>query len=556
MKNSIKQSKAIYFCIGIIIILEVFYFRNIVFSDKLIGDFGDGRFCMLATEHWFQVLLGNETLPDLRMFYPVTGTFAYSDMFLGLGIPFCIFRFVGMNMYTAFKLAAICIHAIGAFSMFYILHRKLKFNPFICVLGVIFFSQANMASTATHPQLYAIYFIPLFAIFVLDYFQNVSSELRKRVKYALLSIGMFGVIFYTGCYIGYFVLICFAVFVLWFIITSLIFRRDKLKEIFQYIGSHIVEYILYLVFAVLVLLPYLLMYIPVSGQSGKRSWGEVSGYLPRWFEFFNLDSTNLLWKNIFHLDVESICGESTTGYPLGTFVIFIVAVVCFIVFCIRNKKRHKDQYYYAIIGCSVLTCLLLMLKVGENLSLWWLLYNFLPGAGSMRAVMRMNDVLMFPIALLIAAWVQYIYSNAVIRVAVKRALYIAIFIFFMLEYTWCGGLYSNWSTGSQLAFIESVSEPPEDCDVVVIGYRDKDKINQALVTTYQLNAWQIAYKFNLQCINGYTSYYPDGWEPINRLYESDYENQVHAWIERYQLNNVYMYQVETDLWIPMSDDVK
>ena len=95
----------------IILILEAFFFRNILFdSGAMLEDAGDGLYTNLVTEHWYKVLIGKESIADLPIFYPTEGTLAYSDMLLGFGIFHTVLRLLGINMFLSFKFTLIFTH--------------------------------------------------------------------------------------------------------------------------------------------------------------------------------------------------------------------------------------------------------------------------------------------------------------------------------------------------------------------------------------------------------------------------------------------------------------
>lgn len=81
-----SQFRKLFLPIVILILYEIFFLRNIIASDLMVGDRGDGRLCMLIAEHWYQFFSGNESFAQLNMFYPAENTIAYSDMLLGYGI--------------------------------------------------------------------------------------------------------------------------------------------------------------------------------------------------------------------------------------------------------------------------------------------------------------------------------------------------------------------------------------------------------------------------------------------------------------------------------------
>lgn len=548
-----KLNKGYSIIIFIILGLEIFYFRNILFSDLMLGDFGDGKFCVLATEHWYKVLCGKEALGNLRMFYPIQGSFGYSDLFFGFAPLFCILRICGMDMYLSFKVTAIMIHMFGAFSMYYLLNRELKLNRYISIIGVMIFSYANMDNMATHPQLYAIYFIPFFIICVLHYFNNVNAELPKRVKWALLSLTSYAIIFYTGSYIGYFVILAALAFVILFIMLSIFCKRNELKTVCIYVKNRFLEILCYGAYGVAVLVPYLLLYIPANAHHGNRPWEEISRYLLSWKEYLYLTDHNLLWDNLIdlNLQIQMPALESQNGFPLITLIVFLSATIALIVNYFIKKR--KSQFMYIIIISSMATwlCLSLIFRLNDNNDgLWYYVYEYLPGAGSMRALGRFNNVLTVPIAITVT-W----FLNSTIKcIKNKRVCILATICLlcgFMLEYTWVGGQYAAWHIREEMSFLESVREPPSDCETMFILY-DQGTIDPRMFTPYQLNAWAIAYKYDLQSINGYTSYYPEGWEQINYLHEAAYVDHVKEWIERYDLRGVYAYIVSENRWVKYS----
>ena len=105
-----KSNKKYYIFIFILILSEIFFFRNILFNNSLFGDLGDGRLTMLITEHWYRFCCGLEKINDLGIFYPVENTLAYSDMLLGYGIIHSIFRFCGLDMFISYKITLILVH--------------------------------------------------------------------------------------------------------------------------------------------------------------------------------------------------------------------------------------------------------------------------------------------------------------------------------------------------------------------------------------------------------------------------------------------------------------
>ena len=112
-EKELQMRKAVIYAIiaiSVIVICDVFFFRNIIFTDYMLGNLGDGLFCNLITEHWWQVILGNEGLAELPFYYPAENVLGYSDMMLGFGLIHSVFRLAGINVYYAFEITLFVMH--------------------------------------------------------------------------------------------------------------------------------------------------------------------------------------------------------------------------------------------------------------------------------------------------------------------------------------------------------------------------------------------------------------------------------------------------------------
>ena len=112
----------------ILLLLQVFFWRNILFNDGMLGDQGDGRFTALITEHWWQFLCGKESFSSIPIFYPNTTSLGYSDLHLGFGVVHSLLRLFGVSAYPAFKWSVIIMHLTGLITMYVLLHITYKIS--------------------------------------------------------------------------------------------------------------------------------------------------------------------------------------------------------------------------------------------------------------------------------------------------------------------------------------------------------------------------------------------------------------------------------------------
>ena len=180
LEKSIEVKKMLYW-IGIFVILifcELFFFRKVIINNNLIGDRGDGRLTTIITEHWYNFFTGKEKFGELAMFYPISNVLSYSDLFFFYGIIHSCFRFLGMDMFNAYKYTLILIHLIGTVSMFYLLYKKLNLQIIWCLFGTIAFSFSSTYSlNLGHTQLGAYSMLPILMTLMICFFKNLKKSL-------------------------------------------------------------------------------------------------------------------------------------------------------------------------------------------------------------------------------------------------------------------------------------------------------------------------------------------------------------------------------------------
>ena len=202
-----KKKNGVFYAVSAIVLLcvcEWFFFRKMYGSALLFGDTGDGRLTMLITEHWYHVFQGRASVTELGIFYPAPNTLGYSDLLLGFGLIHSVFRLLGLDMYLAYKYTILFVHAVGTFTCWYLLKRVLKVKPVWAFFGTLAFSFSDSYVTSlNHAQLVAISLIPLFAIFVIRFFQFLP-ERKKRNLYAIAAIVVIELVLYTAWYIAFF----------------------------------------------------------------------------------------------------------------------------------------------------------------------------------------------------------------------------------------------------------------------------------------------------------------------------------------------------------------
>ena len=140
----------------ILVILEIHFFRAEIFRGVNFGDLGDGRFTALISDHWWRFFCGKEKFSEIPIFYPNATSLGYSDLHLAFGLIHSVIRLFGVPLYTAFKWACIILHAIGLFSMYYMLRKAFRMSMAYSLIGAVAYAFAcAMSVCCGHPQLLA-----------------------------------------------------------------------------------------------------------------------------------------------------------------------------------------------------------------------------------------------------------------------------------------------------------------------------------------------------------------------------------------------------------------
>lgn len=538
-----EKCKIIFLFLGIVI-LECIFFREFIGNDRLFGDAADGLLNNLLTEHWYKVMCGKEKWNELIIFYPTTNVISYTDMDLGFVFPYFIFRIIGLDIFTANKISLMFLHFMGSMCLGYILVKKCKCSLIWTYIGVFMFSGCGAYyCLLNHTQMFAISYIPIILFFVWKYFENINKKIR--IAYMCGAIAIFDLLFYTAFYIGYFL----AIFVMLFVIIAILVifvgrKKDLISEIFQFIKCHIIELVGYVVYLVLLMVPFLYTYLPTMNQIGKRSWDIVIEQSPTLQTLIDFTTNTVLYgRLISKLGLPTYTTvEGDVNFSVFTLLIFIVLAIFY--FNIARKKKF-NQWEYVLLSCliiDVIFSIFLVLRIGDY-SIWYLFWKFFPGASALRAMIRYYMFLHLPIGIFVAI--------AGSRLCQRKYDYVwevgilVLIIFANLKFF----TFSLWNIQEEKDMLARVSDPPEDCEYIFVI--DSESPNEKYPYA-QMFAWAIADNKGKKTINGYSGNYPEDYDflflgSVNSI------GKALVWIDKYDIQNLYLYDLRKDVWIPQDE---
>ncbi|MBP5464857.1 MAG: hypothetical protein J6Y13_06780 [Treponema sp.] len=547
-KSGFNRAAPDYLSAVLIILLELLFFRNVIGNDALFGGSGDGRLTMLLTEHWFRFFSGKEGFADLAMFYPNKNVAGYTDMFLGYGIIHSILRFLSFDVYLSYKMTLIALHAFGSFCMYYLLRRKLGTGVLWALFGVIAFSYSTTfaRSAAVHTQLFGMSLLPFLAVQLVDVLQGFGNR-KRRNKGIYLFIVFFILIMYTSWYIAFFT----ALFLLILLVTYLVMAETGPKAVWHDIraltaalGFDLFKCVF---LGIVLLVPFILIYLPVMRNSGGYNWGEAFSLSPEFADILNVGDSNLLLGRLIrrlHMDGR---GELEEGMSVVLFVAYLLALRFFL------KKGHEERgrgpAFFSVLAVSCVVGLVLPMRMsGMGLSFWrYLVWKLIPGGKSIRAVARFLFFLSFPISV-----VASVYGGQKLKLSgrprLAAALSTALLPLLLLTQIRRGGVYSSWNAGTQRAFVASVQEAPSSCTAFYVT-NSSNRMRSAELD--QLDAFEIASLIDIPTLNGYSGGMPEGWGKLWVIAGEDYLPAA-AYISLMQgLDNVWGLDLATGSWSRM-----
>ena len=261
MEKNIKIKHTFY--IGLILVIgELIYFRDVLFTGHMMGISIDPLFLNMFMEHWFEFFFGKASLTTLRSFYPATDCFGYSDIMFLPGLVYSILRFIGITSFVAFNPALIIVHFWGVVILYKTL-RELGGSYTISVMGV-FFSlwPCSFIQLSYHIQFFSISTVPFFFLAVVCFYKNRDKGFDKRFYWAMFATISIGMTFLSASYIAYFV-----VFITGGALIIFVLFEPKKRFLFlvDLIRDNIKESILYLIIQIVWIAP--LIYIYANGAT-------------------------------------------------------------------------------------------------------------------------------------------------------------------------------------------------------------------------------------------------------------------------------------------------
>lgn len=492
--------------------------------EYLPGDLGDTRFNLFILEHGKQYLFGEvDNYWSAGFMYPEPEVISLSDNLLGTVPIYAVFRLFGASIFTSFQLWTIVLGIIN-FSSAYALLQKLLKTPLASALGAYIFAfSVGLAAQMNHAQLYPRFAIPLSMLFLIIWME------KKRWIYFMFSLSVVVYQFYCGIYLGFMLVIPFAVVGInygWRERKALVAALQPPRQMMLYAFAIVVN--------VVGLLVLFLPYIRRARTSALFDYSQIVGSLPTPMSYVSAPPGTLAHEYLV---------STTSHYPafwdhwifpgwlaLGAFV--FVAALLFV----RRTYFQWTPPNRSFVIAGVITWFV-FLRWGEA-SLYYFVQLF-PGFSAMRSLTRIINIELLFFGLSLGVSVVILIQ----KTTVKWRPYAFLFFLTLLVLDNYVNPESVLRT-SKSVFIERHNEMMAKLEHLskeeVVSY-EPIEIHEP-IARIQLDVMLAAQALKLKSVNGYSGSAPLGFHRY--WVQPNEENRLFYFerFERYKLKEVVVIQ--------------
>jgi hypothetical protein len=467
--------------------------------SKIPGDIGDARLNNFFLENAFQFLVGNvDSIWHLSFFQPFPFVLGFSDNHFGTSPIYIIARLLSFDADTSFQLWFLFGYVANFIAAYYAL-RRLNGSVVASSIGALIFAFALPTSAhAGHAQLHYRFGLPLAIVFFADFLNT------KRWRYFLIGGAWFVWQFYAGIYMGFFTLLLLVTMSLAYLGYALMRDRISVKNIYkefvltwcQQSSFQAANFFISLFLLLLLLFILFYPYLQVSHLYGaKRSWNEIAVMLPRPQSYF-LSDASFLWSGASADLFSSIPMRHEHQMFIGGIPLILALAGFFI------GSRYKNGPTFTLMSGMLGITIILTLYVG-SFSLWYLLHK-LPLVSAIRAMTRIDQAFLFPIA--------YFTVIAIDRVRITYAWVTGVIVLMILplliteaSLTSIASSNKNSWRQRQLLIDEIVPKNINKDSILFFAQRSGPPYAD------EIDAMWFSFRNGYKTMNGYSGLYPPGY---------------------------------------------
>ncbi len=561
------------FALGFVLVFRGWLFTGF---DGAFGDEEDGYLALAIIEHWRHVFAGEVRWTDPIIFFPARGTLGYTDAFFLLGAVAAGLRRLGFDAFNAFMLVMAGLSAVGFFGFRRLAIRHLGVPPATAAMGAFLFAFSNVdAVKLIHVQAYCAMLLPVLCDLVLSAWNAARRgpflAAVAGALYALLFLTAYQTSWFFACYLLLMALLYPAVFGL--PATGTLLREMAAKRAVVLGGAA--------GFAAGIA-PFLILYLPVVLSGHSHDFAEVASNMPLWRDLLNVTPENGVWGASFRSlgiagQPDRPVWEVELAFTPAVLAVFAVGVV---VAAVRLWRREAAQLpplekgrvgegiaggrrgagrtsadphpnpppeeggastrdrFVLLLGLAVVVFWLLQMDY-FGVRPWRAIWSVVPGAKAIRYTFRSQQVANLFVSLIVA--------RALATFAINRAALLVLCALLIIEQ-----VNLEWppmmSRRAALAWIEAAPAPPPGCRAFYVVPNAGPSERNA--PQHQDDAMLFAQIRGIPTLNGYSSFFPDGWA-LDDPSSAAYPAAVRAWAQRNHIEReVCGLEPRTGRWVP------
>jgi hypothetical protein len=494
------------------------------------GDVGDPRLNNFILEHGYRWLLSKFTLHSLSLwsppfFFPAENVGAYSEILLGSGPIYWLFRTFGFAADTSLQLWTLSVVILDYVSMAVFLRACFGFRQLGAALGAFLFAFGSpRIAQIAHQQLLPQFFT-VFALHGLYRFFR-PARISARQGLALFAVA-FAAQFWAGFYLGWFLFLALLLGTLWATIFPR-YRAAMLHRLVEYRASFVVA----VAVIVALLLPMAIPYFRALREVGPRpSWSLGLIHPQSWFY---LGPQSWLYGWLQRLPMfQALSAENEQRIGIGWSTLGLAS------FGFYAFMRRRGWPRIAFL--SGLTMIAVMTHYPGGFTAWPFFARLVPAGSAIRALPRVALLLLIPFSIGLAEVVE----------AIKlRTIALIVCIVAIAEQAQATDAYDKTSVRADVAAI--AAQVKNSCEAFYYvatcpGLRDR----APPIVKVQVDAMAAALETAVPTVNGYSGNFPFGWWDLvdARLFDKEdavrLHEALHRWLMRQHADSVQVCWIES-----------
>jgi hypothetical protein len=500
------------------------------FSDR-----GDGLIEIALLEHWRNVLGGFEAWNRPLYFHPYPGTLGYNDGYFLYGLVYSFWRLF-FDPFVADGFNILTFKSIGFFGAWALAARTLGWRHSMALLIAVLFTASNGIVLQTrHAQVALIGLLPVAAMLAVAAWRAaIAGDHRRARLWGAAGGALMAAWFSTGFYFAWFALFFLLVLLLCWAGVSGNWRPRRAAALLR---PHLATLAIVGGTSLLLLLPFLGVYLPKVWETGGHSVKGMMFYLVTPFDWVNVGPGNLLWgwtqpwlaaiagATGVADPVAGFADEHHSGFPLLLFALYLAATV--------KVLRHGSGFLKAF-ALAIAISWALTLKLGP-LSPWQVVFEAVPGARGLRVVLRYQIFLVLPVLLLVFAAYR---ARIEALIAASPAAAAGLALLLVAEQL-NAATPAELPRSQHLPVLESLPRPPAGCTsfYVVATHASEPLFREPRLHRlypHNVDAMYLAERWLVPTINGFSTFNPPDWNFADPL-APDYDARVLAYARAHHL---------------------